>query len=1197
MANNGNNIDLGSISWDISSIEKQILENRKQLEGYSTALKFNKDILKQQAKELQDNAKVMVLCQEMQRELNKSLEEGSITEEDYLNAMQEVNSEMEETKKRTNEIVDAQTELIQTNLEVERSMKAIREETRALNTLMEAGRTEAVDNTNAYKDLNKELRALKLEAKNLGAELYMMERSGDTTSEAYLELKKKWEEASEAANTLNDKFKELDAAIGDNQRSVGDYREAIKDAFSDIKGGFAQMVSGDIKGGFETVKEGFSGVKDSAKSLFTFLAANPWAAVIGIIVGALVAYGKAVVEHIAYISEANAKVEQLTGSTGELTNELRRQGEAINSTFEDIGFDEAIVNMSNLMDDFKLSSKEAFDMYSEGLVRGGAANDEFRDSINEYGALFAQNGYSAQQFMNILNSGIDLKIYSDKLPDAIKEAGLALNEQTKATRDALVNAFGASFSDDILKRVQSGKITVASALDEIADKAETTNLNQQQLAQLTADLFKGAGEDAGGSLVIFEALNHAQEMTSDNLTELQKQTLELIDLDKQIAEAKDEAFSSAEVRSFRKELDVTWKNIQVGWYKSLAGASEFFQGSLNGFRLMGSNTLDFFKAIPKGFKEVSKSISNDLDKLGRMATTAGDVLKKAFTLDLDGARASYANLSNQLKSFNSDTLGSLSKIDDYLAKINGKNVAAIKAQNAAKAEAQRLEDEAAKKAGNTKTTGATGDAEAKAAADAAKKAEAERKKQEAEDKKAETKRLADLNKAKAETQKVAEDLAKRDLEVQRDNAKQSVDIAKESLNEYIRLNAEKYKDDRKLTQAKLDDQLKYFEELGNLQKKANDEEKKYKKLALQQKIDEIEKKEVLNATELEEVKTLKANIAAIDTEYRNADAEVDKQVKEKKKETNEKFEEDILEQQRFRRALSYQQELIDLEAQGNNEYEIRKNQLENQTLLEVEEFLKKNAIMLEEDQAQYDVKAEIDLARKEIEAEMQLTDDENEKLRLQNQLDQLTVIQSRYTENQKQIDKAVNDAKLQALQGALGTAKGLFKENTLAYKAMAVAEATISTYLSATKALAEVPYPMNYVVMGVNIAAGLAQVAKIVSTKGYSGGGYTGDGGKFEPAGLVHKGEVVWSQEDVAAVGGAAVANAMRPTYGGYFNTSVVGGADIPSVQSAMMGGNITVILDENSVSLLADAQYSATQKGLGDMADNASIREGANFG
>ena len=48
------------------------------------------------------------------------------------------------------------------------------------------------------------------------------------------------------------------------------------------------------------------------------------------------------------------------------------------------------------------------------------------------------------------------------------------------------------------------------------------------------------------------------------------------------------------------------------------------------------------------------------------------------------------------------------------------------------------------------------------------------------------------------------------------------------------------------------------------------------------------------------------------------------------------------------------------------------------------------------------------------------------------------------------------------------------------------------------------------------------------------GGGYTGPGGVLEPAGIVHKGEVVWSQRDIARAGGVAVVEAMRLGLRGY---------------------------------------------------------------
>ncbi|EGQ8014129.1 phage tail tape measure protein [Vibrio cholerae] len=65
---------------------------------------------------------------------------------------------------------------------------------------------------------------------------------------------------------------------------------------------------------------------------------------------------------------------------------------------------------------------------------------------------------------------------------------------------------------------------------------------------------------------------------------------------------------------------------------------------------------------------------------------------------------------------------------------------------------------------------------------------------------------------------------------------------------------------------------------------------------------------------------------------------------------------------------------------------------------------------------------------------------------------------------------------------------------------------------------------------------------------GFSSGGYTGSGGKFEPAGIVHKREIVWSEEDINRAGGVGIVEALRKGalnfkegLKGYANGGVVG--------------------------------------------------------
>jgi hypothetical protein len=70
---------------------------------------------------------------------------------------------------------------------------------------------------------------------------------------------------------------------------------------------------------------------------------------------------------------------------------------------------------------------------------------------------------------------------------------------------------------------------------------------------------------------------------------------------------------------------------------------------------------------------------------------------------------------------------------------------------------------------------------------------------------------------------------------------------------------------------------------------------------------------------------------------------------------------------------------------------------------------------------------------------------------------------------------------------------------------------------------------------------------------GKAGGGYTGPGGINEPAGVVHKGEIVWSQMDIARAGGIGAVEGMRLGWQGYAGGGLVGGpATTPSRRSTI---------------------------------------------
>ncbi|WP_324644150.1 peptidoglycan DD-metalloendopeptidase family protein [Pseudarthrobacter sp. LT1] len=60
----------------------------------------------------------------------------------------------------------------------------------------------------------------------------------------------------------------------------------------------------------------------------------------------------------------------------------------------------------------------------------------------------------------------------------------------------------------------------------------------------------------------------------------------------------------------------------------------------------------------------------------------------------------------------------------------------------------------------------------------------------------------------------------------------------------------------------------------------------------------------------------------------------------------------------------------------------------------------------------------------------------------------------------------------------------------------------------------------------------LPAIPHIELPQGFSDGGYTGPGGKYQPAGIVHAGEIVWSQDDISRWGGVGVVESLRKAAG-----------------------------------------------------------------
>lgn len=86
--------------------------------------------------------------------------------------------------------------------------------------------------------------------------------------------------------------------------------------------------------------------------------------------------------------------------------------------------------------------------------------------------------------------------------------------------------------------------------------------------------------------------------------------------------------------------------------------------------------------------------------------------------------------------------------------------------------------------------------------------------------------------------------------------------------------------------------------------------------------------------------------------------------------------------------------------------------------------------------------------------------------------------------------------------------------------------------------------------------AALPSVGPVPAARpGFSGGGWTGPGGRFQPAGEVHKGEYVFDQDSVRAAGGPSALDELRRRLRGYSNGGLVSDVPPPPLPSLRSGG------------------------------------------
>jgi hypothetical protein len=430
----------------------------------------------------------------------------------------------------------------------------------------------ATDKANgAYRKLSKELNDQRNRYKDLAA-------SEQASSQEARDL-------IISIGQLDKKLKGIDANVGQFQRNVGGYTEALSNFFPKLSGTLGQ-VTGAIGG----IQEGFANLGKSSGALSTGLGG------IGIALTAFQAISEIVgglIEAARATQELSAQVTNFTQITGEELTQVVATSQAIAVTYGK-NVDEIVVAANSASKALGISFAQALDVVEIGFRKGADAQGQFLNGLKEYSVQFRDAGLSAEDFLRVSIASANEGIFSDKGLDAVKEFGLRINEQTKASRTALENAFGKEFTDELFTNINNGSVTSGQAFGLVTDKITETGVAGSELQTVIADVFGAPGEDIGKEFLITlgDVLQSTDDVTlSSNL--YQKQQEELFRVNEQL--------KISEV-AYNQTLATTGVEFEIATAKGKLFLNGVLSGILNYFEQV-PNRLNAYK---KAFAEFTK---------------------------------------------------------------------------------------------------------------------------------------------------------------------------------------------------------------------------------------------------------------------------------------------------------------------------------------------------------------------------------------------------------------------------------------------------------------------------------------------------------------------------------------------------------------------------------------------------------------
>ncbi|SME06577.1 Chromosome partition protein Smc [Bacillus cereus] len=199
-------------------------------------------------------------------------------------------------------------------------------------------------------------------------------------------------------------------------------------------------------------------------------------------------------EDLASVSDSLVKVKRNIKDINddETLKQVTRDSEILAETMES-DVNEVTRGAAQLMGRFGLSGKQAFDLLAQGSAKGLNYSNELFDNLSEYGPLFHEMGFSAEEMFTILINGSQNGAYNlDYVNDVMKEFQIRVKDGSKSTSDAMGEM--SKGTQKVWQEFLKGKGTVKDVFNAVLNELKTSD-DQIKVNQLGVSLFGTKWED------------------------------------------------------------------------------------------------------------------------------------------------------------------------------------------------------------------------------------------------------------------------------------------------------------------------------------------------------------------------------------------------------------------------------------------------------------------------------------------------------------------------------------------------------------------------------------------------------------------------------------------------------------------------------------------------------------------------------